>query len=96
MRFEKLIRLSPYVFVAGAIVDFVKQLLWLLPFWFRYRDQGLLGFDYGQDTARLTIDFVDRLLDLVIYPVAWVGTAIIITLLLRIYDTRRGDVEAAE
>jgi hypothetical protein len=96
MRFEKFIRLSPYVFVAAAIVDFVKQLLWLLPFWLKSHDQLFTDSDYEYYAAKFTIDFVDRLLAVFIYPIAWIGTAIIITLLLRIYDTRVGAWEAAE
>jgi len=95
MKFEKLIRLSPYIFVAGGIVDLVKQLLWLLPFWLRYRDQLFTDSDYDYYAAKFTLDFADRLLDVFLYPIAWIGTAIIITLLLRIYDERTRGLEAA-
>ena len=88
-KFEKFIRFSPRLFLIGAAVDLVKQLLWLLPFWFHYHNQVLTEADYGYQDGRMTVEFFDRLLNVFIYPVAWVGTAIVITLLIELYDRGR-------
>jgi hypothetical protein len=37
----------------------------------------------------VTVEFVYRLIDVIIYPFGWVGSAIIITLLLEMRDKRR-------
>ena len=87
-KFEKLMRLSPYLFVAAAIVDFVKQLLLFLAVWLRYHDQAFTDSDYSFHDGRVTVDLVDRFLALLIYPLGWIGTAIIITLLIQLYDRR--------
>jgi hypothetical protein len=96
MKFESLIRLSPRIFVFGAGLDFIKQTQWVLPVWVSYRESARAG-DYADVTSKLRMDLLDRLLSLVLYPLAWIGTAIVIALLIAIYDQRQAPLsEAAE
>jgi hypothetical protein len=88
-RVENSIRISPKLFLVAAALDFVKQVHLLLPFWLQFHDQLFSHDDYEFGHARLTVEFVYRLIDVIIFPLAWVGSAIIITLLLRIYDGGR-------
>ena len=95
-KFEKFIRFSPRLFLIAAVVDLVKQLLWLLPFWLHYHNQVLTTADYGYQDGRMTVEFFDRLLSVFLYPLGWIATAIVVTLLLSIYDARKRASEAAE
>ena len=97
MQFEKLIRLSPKIFVFAAGLDLVKQLQWLFPFWLRYHEQAFTSADYEFNNAKYTVDLVDRLLSVVLFPLGWIATAIVITLLLATYDQRKAQAsDAAE
>jgi hypothetical protein len=95
-KYEKLVRLSPKIFLVAAVLDFAKQLLWLLPFWLRYHNQVLTAADYGYSDGRYTVEFLDRVLSLFLYPLGWVASAIIVGLLLNVYDSRTGSLEVAK
>jgi len=88
-RFEKFIRFSPTLFLIAAAVDLVKQLLWLLPFWLHYHNQVLTGADYDYQDGRMTVESFDRLLSVFLYPLGWVASAIVVTLLIELYDRGR-------
>jgi len=88
-RIESFIRLSPKLFVVAAGLDLVKQVQDLLPFCLQFHDQIFSHSDYEFNNAKLTVEFVYRVIDVIIFPFAWLGTAIIITLLLRIHDRGR-------
>jgi hypothetical protein len=92
MKFEKFIRLSPRLFVLAAGLDLVKQAQSVLPFWLQFHEQLFSRSDYDFNNGKLTVDFVYRLIDVAIFPLGWLGSAIAITLLLEIYDRgRRSD-----
>ena len=95
-RVEQFIRLSPTLFVFAAGLDFVKQVQSLLPFWLQGHDLLFSHEDYEFNHAKVTVEFLYRLIDVIIFPLAWLGTAVIITLLLRIHDRGNRASEAAE
>ena len=86
MRFEQLIRMSPKIFVVAAGLDFVKQTLWVLPYWFQEQESARIG---AMLDNRVKLELADRILGLILYPLAWMASAIIVTLLLAIYDHRK-------
>ena len=88
-KYEKFIRLSPKLFVIAAALDLVKQLQSLLPFWLEFHGQLFSRTDYDFNNGKLTVDFVYRLIDVIIFPFAWLGSAIVIALLLELYDRGR-------
>ncbi|MBV8908887.1 MAG: hypothetical protein JOZ20_07790 [Sphingomonas sp.] len=94
MKFERLIRLSPRIFVFAAGLDLVKQLLWVAPYWLREREVGRVG-EFAALDPQFKLEMADRILGLVLYPLGWLATAIIVTLLLAIYDQHK-QLEPAE
>jgi hypothetical protein len=88
-RIENFIRISPKLFLLAAGLDFIKQVQSLLPYWFQFHDQLFSRSDYDFNNGKMTVEFVYRLIDVIIYPFGWVGSAIIITLLLEMRDKRR-------
>jgi|tagenome__1003787_1003787.scaffolds.fasta_scaffold15815372_2 hypothetical protein len=94
-RTERFIRLSPTLFVFAAGLDLVKQVQSLLPFWLQGHELLFSHEDYEFNNAKVTVEFLYRLIDVIIFPLGWLGSAIVITLLLRIYDRSRAS-EAAE
>ena len=89
MRYEKFIRFVPKLFVLAAALDFIKYVQSLLPFWLVNRELIFSGEDRDFNHYKATVDLVYRLIDVIIYPLAWIGTAIIITLLIELYDRGR-------
>jgi hypothetical protein len=88
-RIENFIRISPKLFLLAAGLDFIKQVQSLLPYWLQFHDQLFSRSDYDFNNGKVTVEFVYRLIDVIIYPFGWVGSAIIITLLLEMRDKRR-------
>jgi hypothetical protein len=88
-RVENFIRIAPKLFLLAAGLDFIKQVQSLLPFWLEFHDQLFSRTDYDFNHGKMTVEFFYRLIDVVIYPLGWVGSAIIITLLLEMRDKRR-------
>ena len=88
-RFESFIRFSPKLFVFAAVLDLVKQIQWLLVSWLKYHNEVFSGSDYGYHDGAYTADLIDRALDVFLYPLGWVATAIVVTLLLELYDRGR-------
>jgi len=89
MKYEKLIRLSPKILVLAALLDFLKQLPGLLLVWRQYHQEGPSWADYAHTNGLYALEFYNQLLGLFLYPFGWLVSAIIITLLLNLYDLRR-------
>ena len=86
---ERFIRFSPKLFIVAGGLDFIKHVQILLPFWFLNRDLILSGQDHEFNHSKGIADLIYLLIDVITYPLAWIGSAIIITLLLQIYDRGR-------
>ena len=89
-RVENFIRISPKLFLVAAGLDLIKQVQSLLPYWLQFHDQLFSRSDYDFSNGKLTVQFIYLLIDVLTYPLGWVGTAIVIKLLLDIHDGRRG------
>ena len=78
--FEKFIRFSPKLFVFAAVVDLIKQI------------QELVSFknQIPPDSEYYTSGLISRAFDVLLFPLGWLGSAIVITLLLALYDARIG------
>ena len=83
-----LIRLSPKIFMFAAALDLLKQLLLLVPYWLHHHNQVLAASDYGFTDGQYTVGFFDTLFGVFLYPLGWVATAIIVSLLLELHDVR--------
>ena len=87
-KFEKVIRLFPVILVLAAAMDFVKQLL-LLWTWLQVNNQALAETGYGHAPTGYAASLFNLVLGILLYPLGWFVSAVIITLLIELYDQRR-------
>ena len=92
MTYEKFIRRMPKLLVLAAILDLVKQFFSLSMLWQANRYFSALGSD-NEIYWKIVYSLFDQGLGAVLYPFGWLSSAVVVTLLLALYD--RGRVENA-
>ena len=85
---DRLIRQLPVAFLVVALADFVRQLASVASYWNEVRYFSLAG-EQANIFWKVVFDLIDRSFGLIIYPLAWIGSAATIHLLLKIYDQGR-------
>ena len=84
LNFEKLARQLPNVLVIAAFFDFLTNLMSLWSFW--RQNQYFSSVTDGDSYWLVSIGLAQHGIGLILYPLGWIVSAVMLHLLLAIYD----------